>query len=49
MIRTIISLDEESKKWLDQQAREENISAAEIWERGDGLRYQSRLRKEWEK
>ena len=30
MIRTIISLDEESKKWLDQQAREENISAAEL-------------------
>ena len=30
MIRTVISLDEESKKWLDQQAREENISAAEL-------------------
>jgi hypothetical protein len=30
MIRTIISLDEESKKWLDQQAREENISTAEL-------------------
>ena len=78
MIRTIISLDEESKKWLDQQAREENISAAEliriavrkyrdekrrealpltdllkqtsgIWKRGDGLTYQRRLRKEWQK
>jgi Arc/MetJ-type ribon-helix-helix transcriptional regulator len=30
MIRTVISLDEESKKWLDQQAREENVSAAEL-------------------
>ena len=78
MIRTVISLDEESKKWLDQQAREENISAAElirtavrkyrdekrretlplndllkqtsgIWKRGDGLTYQRRLRKEWQK
>ena len=78
MIRTVISLDEESKKWLDQQAREENISAAElirtavrkyrdekrrealplkdlleqtsgIWKQGDGLTYQRRLRKEWEK
>jgi hypothetical protein len=78
MIRTVISLDEESKKWLDQQAREENISAAElirtavrkyrdekrretlplkdllnqtsgIWKRGDGLTYQRRSRKEWQK
>jgi hypothetical protein len=78
MIRTIISLDEESKKWLDQQAREENISTAElirtavrkyrdekrrealpmkdllkqtsgIWKQGDGLTYQRRLRKEWQK
>ena len=78
MIRTVISLDEESKKWLDQQAREENISAAElirtavrkyrdekrrealplndllkqtsgIWKRDDGLTYQRRLRKEWQK
>ena len=78
MIRTVISLDEESKKWLEQQAREENISAAElirtavrkyrdekkretlpledllkqtsgIWKRGDGLTYQRRLRKEWQK
>jgi hypothetical protein len=30
MIRTVISLDEESKRWLDQQAREENVSAAEL-------------------
>ena len=30
MIRTVISLDEESKRWLDQQAREENVSVAEL-------------------
>ena len=30
MIRTIISLDPESKEWLDQQARRENISTAEL-------------------
>ena len=30
MIRTVISLDEEIKEWLDQQAREEDISAAEL-------------------
>jgi hypothetical protein len=30
MIRTVISLDVESKTWLDQQAREENVSTAEL-------------------
>lgn len=30
MIRMIISLDEESKEWLDQQAREEHVSTAEL-------------------
>jgi Arc/MetJ-type ribon-helix-helix transcriptional regulator len=78
MIRTVISLDEESKEWLDQQARQEHVSTAElirtavrkyrdekkrealplsdllkqtsgIWKRGDGLAYQRRLRKEWQK
>ena len=78
MIRTVISLDEESKRWLDQQAREENVSTAElirtavrkyrddkkrealplndllkqtsgIWKAGDGLTYQRRLRKEWQR
>jgi hypothetical protein len=78
MIRTVISLDEESKEWLDQQARQENVSTAHlirtavrkyreekkrealplgdllkqtsgIWKRGDGLAYQRRLRKEWQK
>ena len=78
MIRTVISLDEESKKWLDRRAREENVSTAEIirtavrryreekrretipldqllketsgiWKTGDGLTYQRRLRKEWQK
>jgi hypothetical protein len=78
MIRTVISLDEESKAWLDQQARQEHVSTAElirtavrkyrdekkrealplsdllkqtsgIWKGGDGLAYQRRLRKEWQK
>jgi hypothetical protein len=78
MIRTVISLDEESKEWLDQQAKEEKISTAELirtavrryrdekkreslpmsdllkqtsgmWKAGDGLTYQRRLRKEWQK
>ena len=78
MIRTVISLDEESKRWLDRQAREENVSTAElirtavrkyrdekkraalplndlleqtsgIWKAGDGLTYQRRLRKEWQR
>ena len=78
MIRTVISLDEESKEWLDQQARAENVSTAEIirtavrkyrdekkrealplselltltsgmWKGEDGLVYQRRLRKEWQK
>ena len=78
MIRTVISLDEESKEWLDQQARQEHVSTAElirtavrkyrdekkrealplsdllkqtsgIWKGGDGLAYQRRLLKEWQK
>ena len=78
MIRTIIGLDQESKEWLDRQARQEKVSTAEIirkavrkyrddkkrealpltdllkqtsgiWKGGDGLSYQRRLRKEWQK
>ena len=81
MIRTVISLDEESKEWLTnrlEQARQEHVSTAElirtavrkyrdekkrealplsdllkqtsgIWKSGDGLAYQRRLRKEWQK
>jgi len=30
MIRTVISLDKESKEWLDQQARVESVSTEEI-------------------
>jgi hypothetical protein len=30
MIRTVISLDEESNKWLDKQAPEEHVSTAEL-------------------
>jgi hypothetical protein len=78
MIRMVISLDEESKRWLEQQAKEGNVSTAElirtavrkyrdekrreslplkdllkqtsgIWKAGDGLTYQRRLRKEWQR
>ena len=30
MIRTVISLDRESKEWLDRRAIEENLSMAEL-------------------
>ena len=30
MIRTVISLDRESKEWLDRCAREEKVSMAEL-------------------
>ena len=76
-VRTAISLDEDQKAWLDQQAalrrvslaslireavsefrvREQRGSAASfqevlkhtagIWQAGDGLEYQERIRKEW--
>ena len=76
-VRTAISLDEDQKAWLDQQAalcrvsmaslireavsefrvREQRGSAASfqevlkhtagIWQDGDGLEYQERIRKEW--
>ncbi len=77
LIRTVISLDDEQKAWLDRQAalrrvsmaalirqavsefqiREQRGSAASfqdvlkqtagIWQAGDGLEYQERMRKEW--
>ncbi|MGI8990935.1 MAG: ribbon-helix-helix protein, CopG family [Bryobacteraceae bacterium] len=73
MVRTIISLEEPDKKWLDSKAsqlglptaelvrrfvirmRQEEESAYEkmlqqtsgIWEEGDGLEYQNRMRDEW--
>ncbi len=73
MVRTIISLEEPDKKWLDGKAsrlglptaelvrrfvirmRQEEDSAYEkilqqtsgIWQEGDGLEYQNRVRDEW--
>ena len=78
LVRTVISLDDEQKAWLDRQAalrrvsmaalirqavsefqiREQRGSAASfqevlkqhtagIWQAGDGLEYQERIRKEW--
>ena len=77
LVRTVISLDDEQKAWLDQQSalrcvsmaslirkavsefriREQRGSGASfhevlkhtagIWQAGDGLEYQERIRKEW--
>lgn len=76
MVRTVISLDEDDKRWLDRRAKEEGVPMTELirravrllrslapsehrslddllhataglWRRGDGLRYQERLRREW--
>ena len=77
LVRTVISLDDEQKTWLEKQTalrrmsmaalirqavsefqiREQRGSAASfqemlkhtagIWQAGDGLEYQERIRKEW--
>jgi len=76
MIRTVISLDPDEKKWLDRHARQEHVTMTAVvreavrllrdrseskttglqnlleetrglWTRGDGLKYQRRLRGEW--
>ena len=76
MVRTVISLDEDDKRWLDRMAKREGVPMTELvrravrlyrrqaptegrsldellqatsglWKRGDGLRYQRRLRREW--
>lgn len=76
-VRTAISLDDDQKAWLDQQAALRRVSMASlirqavsefrvreqrgpaaafqellkhtagIWQAGDGLEYQERIRKEW--
>ena len=73
--RTIITLSEEDKAWLQAYGRAYNLSVAEavrrgisklkeseesntyralveatkgIWKKGDGLRYQTKIRLEWE-
>ena len=73
MTRTIISLEEQDKSWLERRARETGVPMAEVireairrmqraedesfdqvlaatrglWRKGDGLRYQRKLRREW--
>lgn len=73
MTRTIISLEEQDKSWLERKAREAGVPMAEVvrqairrmkqaedetldqllestrglWRKGDGLRYQRKLRQEW--
>ncbi|MEE8621565.1 MAG: hypothetical protein V3W52_04510 [Syntrophobacteria bacterium] len=73
--RTIITLSEEDKQWLESYSRAHQISLAEairqgirrlkdaelektyrtivqntrgIWKEGDGLKYQRKLRSEWD-
>ena len=76
MLRTIISIDEVDKKWIDQKAAKENKTMTAIirqaiqfyrdfenkriefeklsektrgiWKKGDGLKYQIAIRKEWD-
>lgn len=73
--RTIITLSESDKKWLESYSRAHEVSLAEairqgirklrdtefvetyrdtvqrtqgLWRRGDGLRYQRKIRSEWQ-
>jgi hypothetical protein len=75
--RTVVSLEEDDKRWLDERAKQEGVPMTElvrravrrlraeegspsgrlgrllkqtrgIWKRGDGLRYQIALRREWD-
>ena len=76
MARTVISLPDEDKAWLDRQAAREGVPMTELirravrrlrvasrrgdrtteellditrgtWKRGDGIKYQRALRREW--
>ncbi len=76
MVRTVISLDDDDKRWLDERAKREGVAMTELvrraiallrerdrrddpswteildrtrglWKKGDGLKYQERLRREW--
>jgi hypothetical protein len=73
-IRTIITLSEEDKKWLESYSNAHQVSVAEairqgirrlkdaelketyrvlvqntkgLWKKGDGLKYQRKIRSEW--
>ena len=73
-IRTIITLSEEDKKWLESYSNVHQVSVAEaihqgirrlkdaelketyrvlvqstkgLWKKGDGLKYQRKIRSEW--
>jgi len=74
--RTIITLPEEDKTWLESYGKAHDVSVAEairrsikklredssnetyeimvkktrgLWKKGDGLRYQNKLRSEWDR
>lgn len=77
MVRTIVSLDPDDKRWLDEHARRLGVSMTEVvrrairlyrrtdapeapgfdellaqtkgvWKGEDGLRYQEKVRAEWD-
>ena len=77
MVRTVISLPEDDKTWLDKEAKKQKVPMTELirravrmmrkqqepaevpvesllentsstWAHGDGLEWQSKLRREWE-
>jgi len=73
MMRMLISLEENDRRWLEQKAQETGMPMSEVvrqtirqvreneetpmkdllastkglWRKGDGLRYQQRIRKDW--
>jgi hypothetical protein len=76
MVRTVVSLEEKDKRWLDERAAAEGVPMTEMirravrllreqtrrrqpglddlldqtagtWKRGDGLKYQEKMRREW--
>lgn len=76
MVRTVIAIDDNDKRWLDQMAKQQHMSMTAlvrvaihryrvetesqpsfdellaetrgIWTKGDALKYQNKLRNEWE-
>ncbi len=75
-IRTIITISDEDKLWLESYSKAHNVSVAEAvrrgifllrktrgkttyktliketmgtWEKGDGLKYQEKIREEWQR
>lgn len=76
MVRTVVSLEDDDKRWLDERAEKEGVPMTELirravrllrqhtrrdrpgldelldrtagmWNQGDGLKYQEKIRREW--